>query len=200
MVGPTETTVATTVSAPLSGRIVPPMGTPVANTRVYVLDERLRPVPPGVPGELYAAGLSLARGYLGRPDLTGERFVADPCGAPGERMYRTGDLVRLRADGRLEYLSRTDHQVKIRGFRVEPGEVEAVLAEHEGVSRAERELVASDGDPLFRRLLLSKANTLLQLGRLAEAGALLDRVDALSHGPGTRARHSHALIRATASY
>ncbi|NKZ05444.1 non-ribosomal peptide synthetase [Actinomadura latina] len=132
MYGPTEATIwATSADLPAPG-----IGGPFRNTRAHILDARLRPVPPGVPGELYLAGAQLARGYTGRPGLTAERFTADPYGPPGSRMYRTGDLARRARDGSIEYLGRTDDQVKIRGFRIEPAETQAVLAAQPGVAAA----------------------------------------------------------------
>ena len=139
--GPTEAAVDVTCHPVLGadaeplGRTVP-IGRPVWNTELHVLDAALRPLPAGAVGELYLGGVQLARGYVGRPDLTAARFVANPFGAPGSRLYRTGDLVRRRADGAVEYLGRTDDQVKLNGVRLEPGEVEAALRARPGVADA----------------------------------------------------------------
>lgn len=135
--GPTENTTFTCchaiTTAPAVGRSVP-IGRPIANTRVYILDREQQPVPVGVPGELYAGGDGLARGYLNRPELTAEKFVPDAIsGEVGARLYRTGDLARWLPDGTVEFLGRIDRQVKIRGFRVEPGEIEAALLAHPAI-------------------------------------------------------------------
>ncbi len=136
--GPTEAAVDVTFWRCLRGdpRPIVPIGRPIARTQMYVLDKRLEPAPPGVPGELFIGGVGVSRGYHRRPELTAEKFIPDPFGTPGLRLYRTGDLARWLPDGTLEYLGRLDHQVKLRGFRIELGEVEAALARQPGVREA----------------------------------------------------------------
>jgi amino acid adenylation domain-containing protein len=138
--GPTEATVGCVVARIGPGEALPggpvSIGWPAPGVDAYLLDHALRPVPAGVPAELYLAGVQVARGYLGQPALTAQRFVACPFGAAGRRMYRTGDLARLGPDGRLDFLGRTDQQVKVRGMRIEPGEIESALLEQPGVRQA----------------------------------------------------------------
>ncbi|WP_279629203.1 non-ribosomal peptide synthase/polyketide synthase [Amycolatopsis thailandensis] len=196
--GLTEATVNSTLWAAEPGWTGPiPIGRPDPNTRCYVLDTALRPVPVGVEGELYVGGRGLARGYAGRPGLSAERFVADPFTGGGERMYRTGDRVRWRADGNLDFLGRTDHQVKIRGFRIEPGEIESALAAYPGVERiavvprevkaGDRRLVAyvvpeTDGSPSLLKDLRAHAETALPHYMVPSAFLALDRLPIMPNG------------------
>ncbi|MEV5743282.1 amino acid adenylation domain-containing protein [Microbispora rosea] len=163
--GPTEATVGVTTydvarlpapDGPAEASVSLPIGSPLPGARAYVLDERLRPVPAGVPGEIYLGGDRLARGYLNRPGLTADRFLPDPYGPPGSRMYRTGDLGRWTASGDLEFLGRRDLQVKIRGYRVELGEVESVLADHPDVAQA---VVEPRGEQLVAYLVPAAGET-----------------------------------------
>jgi amino acid adenylation domain-containing protein len=151
--GPTETVVGCCVyevstQTSLSGTI--PIGRPIANTKLYILDQHLQPVPIGVPGELHIDSAGLARGYLNRPNLTQEKFIPNPF-QPGAKLYRTGDLVRYLPDGNIEFLGRIDHQVKVRGFRIELGEIEAALAQYPGVQQAV--VLAREDSPKLQRLV-----------------------------------------------
>ncbi|MFI9175512.1 amino acid adenylation domain-containing protein [Streptomyces lincolnensis] len=176
--GPTEITVGNsgeTLAEPPATELIP-LGAPIPNTTMYVLTDRLEPVPVGVPGEVFIGGAGVARGYLDRPALTAERFLPDPFGAPGARLYRTGDRARRRADGSLEFLGRVDHQVKIRGYRVELGEIQARLRDHRSVAEA---VVIAVGTARSRSLA---AYVIPADGQRAEPAELRDHLAAVLPG------------------
>ncbi len=169
--GPTETTVWSTLERVTAGDGPVPIGHPIANTEVYVVDKALQPVPAGLPGELLIGGLGVALDYLDRPELTAEKFVDDPFGPrPGGRLYRTGDLARWRRDGRLEALGRIDHQVKLRGFRIELGEIESVLLQGDAVAQAV--VICREDRPGDKRLVAY----LVPASAAADVGALRNRL------------------------
>ncbi|MGV9268007.1 non-ribosomal peptide synthetase [Kitasatospora sp. NPDC003701] len=173
--GPTETTIWSTCAEVPAVPEAVRIGRPIANTRAHVLDRRRRPLPIGVPGELYLGGDGVAEGYLGRPELTAERFVDDPFGAPGDRLYRTGDLAAWTADGELEFLGRLDDQVKIRGHRIELGEIESALLAHPEVAEAAAAVrQEGDGEPFVAGYLVPAPGAAAP--DAAELRALLQRV------------------------
>lgn len=177
--GPTEASVDVTFRAcePQNQDTAIPIGRPIANSTIYILDSQGNPVPVGVAGELHIGGVGLARGYVNRPELTAEKFVPDPYGAPGSRLYRTGDLVRYRDDGVIDYLGRIDHQVKIRGFRIELGEIESSLRSHPAVKESVVLLRADQpGQPRLAAYILSEDGAAVALDELKAmlAGKLPD--------------------------
>ncbi|MER6900175.1 amino acid adenylation domain-containing protein, partial [Amycolatopsis sp. NPDC000740] len=199
--GPTESTVDATWARVTGGR--PSIGRPLGNVGAYVLDDQLRLVPAGVPGELCLAGAQLARGYLGRPGLTADRFVANPFGAPGTRLYRTGDRARWTADGRLEHLGRTDDQIKVRGFRIEPGEVETALRAQPGVidaavdARDGRLVAYIVGEPADLR---SELTAVLPAHLIPSVFVRLDQLPLTRHGKLDRLALPEPEISASAQY
>ncbi|HDQ71832.1 MAG TPA: amino acid adenylation domain-containing protein, partial [Chloroflexi bacterium] len=167
--GPTEATIWTTAAQCVDGDQKPPIGYPIDNTEIYLLDAHLRPVPVGVPGELHVSGVGLARGYLNQPGLTAQAFIPHPFSArPGARLYRTGDLARHLPDGQVEFLGRIDHQVKVRGFRIELGEIEAVLNGHSAVQET---VVVVRADGTSQRVV---AYVVPMPGQAVSAGDLRD--------------------------
>ncbi|GAB05160.1 putative non-ribosomal peptide synthetase, partial [Gordonia amarae NBRC 15530] len=170
--GPTEAAVEVAWADVSDAPELVTIGAPVWNTETLVLDDRLRPVPVGVPGELYLGGVQVARGYAGQPGMSAERFVADPFGVPGSRLYRTGDAVRWNAAGDIEYLGRTDFQVKLRGQRIELGEIEAVLAGVPGVVHAAATVAATDTGAEHLVAYLSPASVDADVVKQAVARAL----------------------------
>jgi non-ribosomal peptide synthase protein (TIGR01720 family) len=171
--GPTEATVAATLSEPIQPGEAPTVGRPIEGTTVHLLDDRLHPVPVGTGGELYIAGAGVARGYLNQPGVTAARFVANAFGPPGQRMYRTGDLARRRADGQLEFLGRVDDQVKLRGFRIELGEIDAVLARHAAVDQVAT--VLREDHPGTKRLVAYVVPATVTSGRRTRDHTVVDQ-------------------------